>query len=138
VRECKGYLLRVYKKHGEEENWQATALNEPLDLGWSIHGTSQRTLLPGIEQRLNVCFRENHPCARIMPATPDFTPMLWTSVPNPSGTFRFEIRVVAADCPPVDISVDVRFEGCDWEKPVVSLSQGFMNGIVPASQDAVA
>jgi hypothetical protein len=125
VRGCQGHLLRVYKKSGDEENWQATAINEPLALGWSTKDTSPLTLQPGIDQRLNVCFRDNYPTARIMPATNDFTPMLWGTIPNPTGTFRFEIRVTASDCPPVDISVDVTFDECEWDKPIVNLTQGF-------------
>jgi hypothetical protein len=131
VHECKGHLLRVYKKYSDGEDWQATAMNEPLDLIWSTKTSAPLTLQPGIDQRLNVCFRDSVHPARIMPAT-DFTPRLWNTVPNPTGIFRFEIRVTAKDCPPVDISVDVTFDGCEMEKPNVQLTQGFTsNSILP-------
>ena len=125
VHGCQGHLLRVYRKSGDEENWQPTAMKEPLALGWSTKDTSPLTLQPGIDQRLNVCFRDNHPTAKLIPATSDFTPLLWGTIPNPAGIFRFEIRVTASDCPSVDISVDVTFDRCEWDKPIVKLTQGF-------------
>jgi hypothetical protein len=128
VHECQGRLLRVYKKYIGEEDWQALVMNEPLILEWSTRGFSPLTLQPGIDQRLNVCFRDGHPTAKIIPTT-DFIPMLWINVPNPTGTFRFEISVTAADCPPVDISVDVTVEGRDWDKPIVKLTQGFTKNL---------
>lgn len=129
VHECKGHLLRVYKKYLGDANWHTPVINEPLDLQWSTKDSSPLTLQPGIDQRLNVCFRDSHPTARVMPAT-SFVPMLWTTVPNPAGTFRFEIRVTAVDSALVDISVDVTVEGRDWDKPSVQLTQGFTSNVV--------
>jgi len=129
VHECKGHLLRVYKRYLGDASWHTPVINQPLDLQWDTKDSSPLTLQPGIDQRLNICFRDSRPTATVIPAT-DFVPMLWTTVPNPAGTFRFEIRVTAIDSAPVDISVDVTVEGRDWDRPSVQLTQGFTSNVV--------
>ena len=127
IRECKGHLLRVYIKYThDEDKWEGPIFDEPVDLGWSIYGSASRTLEPNISQRLNVCFWNVSPGSFriIIPATEPIPSRLLSAL-NSSGIFRFEIRVTAADCSAVNISVDVTLDGCELNKPIVSLMQGF-------------
>jgi hypothetical protein len=82
VKECKAYLLRVYKRHNNQDNWQPTELNEPS--------------------------------------------VRYLGVFNPPGMFRFEIKATAENCAPVDISVEVTNDGCEWNRPMVKLIQGHL------------
>jgi hypothetical protein len=119
VKECKAYLLRVYKRHNNQDNWQPTELNEPMLLEWSFHKFAPFTLQPGIDQRLNVCFWSNR-ASRIVPRI-EQPSVRYLGVFNPPGMFRFEIKATAENCAPVDISVEVTNDGCEWNRPMVKL-----------------
>lgn len=119
VRGCRGHLLRVWKRFGDEDEWRPTAINEPLILEWSHYGFDAHDLEPQIDQRLNVCFRDDQHQfiqATVQPAT-----YRWREVFNSVGTFKFDIRITADDCAPVDVSVTVNIDECEWNKPIVYL-----------------
>jgi hypothetical protein len=53
---CRGHLLRVQRRSHNTQPWQATEIDEPSNLAWSIHdNTLPRTLYPGVLTRLNLC-----------------------------------------------------------------------------------
>jgi hypothetical protein len=91
VKECQGYLLRVYKKN-DKSDWDPTAMNESHILDWSRHGTTPLTLKPGIDQRLDVCFIQSD-FLRMIPAITRL-PSIWRTVFDSNGTFRFDIKVI--------------------------------------------
>jgi hypothetical protein len=99
VEECKGFLLRVFR-FSEKNEWEPTALDEPLELIWSVYDdTGPRTLYPGVASRLNVCYVSSHDrglhvsvaklplrCAEALKAR------------NPNeghDTFRFDVRLAS-------------------------------------------
>src|SRR5271157_521810 len=101
VEHCQGHLLRVLKLVGG--SWESTLLNQPLDLMWSYHDSAPRTLYPGIDQRLNVLWVS---VDIICPAVePEQTPARGNLIFTTNDTFRFDVRVTAKDCPPIDISI---------------------------------
>lgn len=118
IKECQGNLLRVFKQIVGGSDWALTAMNEPLHLEWSYHGAGPLMLKPGIDQRLNVCFRINDLSMLIPTVIP--LPSRWRDVFNSTGTFRFDIRVTAEDCAAVDVSIAVSLDDCEWNKPKVS------------------
>jgi hypothetical protein len=118
VKECQGYLLRVYKKN-DKSDWDPTAMNESHILDWSRHGTTPLTLKPGIDQRLDVCFIQSD-FLRMIPAITRL-PSIWRTVFDSNGTFRFDIKVIAEDCVPFDVSIAVSLDDCEWGKPKVTL-----------------
>ena len=128
VNECSGHLLRVYKKDTDKNRWESTTANEPVLLEWSFHEFAPLTLQPGIDQRLNVCFWTNRSNMIVPRVEPRAQSMRYYGAFHPytTGTFRFEIRVTAENCPPVDISVEVTNERRDWNKPIVELIQGHL------------
>ncbi len=118
VKECQGYLLRVYKQN-DKSDWDLTAMNESHILDWSRHGATPLTLKPGIDQRLNVCFIASD-FLRMIPAITRL-PSIWRTVFDSNGTFRFDIKVTAENCAPVDKSIAVSLDDCEWNKPKVTL-----------------
>lgn len=125
VRNCSGYLLRVYYRRIEGEPWRSTEANEPLLLEWSFYGFAPLTLRPGIDQRLNVCFWRTNPLLSVARTIiPRISPesVRYAEVFKPRGIFRFEIRVMAEECAPVDVSVEVSIDGREWNKPSVKFS----------------
>ncbi|MGD1156728.1 MAG: hypothetical protein ABSA41_12950 [Terriglobia bacterium] len=123
VKGCRGRLLQVYKRYGHKENWNATAMNEPFDLEWSNYpNILELTLEPGIDQRLNVC--RSFKSVRLLYPTLLVLPARAHAVFDSSGTFRFDIKITAKDCPSIDASVTVTIDECEWNKPIVELIQG--------------
>jgi hypothetical protein len=119
VRECRGHLLRVYKRFTENEQWTETVMNEPLSLEWGHSGYGPIDLYPQAERNLNVCCRDNR--NQIIQPTVDPLPLRWFEAFNAVGTFRFDIRITAKECAPVDVSVAVSIDECEWNKPKVSI-----------------
>jgi hypothetical protein len=118
VNECRGHLLKVCKWSERNKEWQTTELNEPLNLAWSMHDASPLTMFPGVDQRLNVCWVDNH--GRFIPDCPNGLPLRGQEVFNSRDKFRFDIRVTAKDSPPVNTSVIVQM-GINWNKPRVEI-----------------
>lgn len=119
VKECQGNLLRVFRRIAADSGWDLTSMNEPLPLEWSYHGADPLTLKSGIDQRLNVCYRVND-LSMLIPAVAPL-PSRWRDVFKYTGTFRFDIRITAEDCEPVDVSIAVSLDDCEWNKPTVTL-----------------
>lgn len=125
VEECKGFLLQVFRL-SEENKWEPTALDEPLELVWSVYDDSApRTLYPGVATRLNVCYVSSHD--RELHAAVAKLPLRCASAlkarnPNEGhDTFKFDVRLTLKDGPPVDTSVIVKAGGsANWNQPVVS------------------
>jgi hypothetical protein len=117
VNECQGHLVRV-RKWSNADGWRETQINEPLDLAWSMHDASPLTLHPGVPQRLNVCWITNQ--GKITPDAPKGVPLRAAEVFNTTDKFRFEIRVTAKNCPPVDAFVVLQM-GRQWDQPIVSI-----------------
>jgi hypothetical protein len=126
VHECRGRLLRVCKRHSDSGEWVVTGMNAPLFLGWDYYGIIPFTLEPGIKRRLNICWWGDRSMF-IVPAV-DPIPSKFKAVFNSSGTFKFDIRLTAKDCSPVDVSVTVNIDERLWDRPVVSLIQGSGRG----------
>jgi hypothetical protein len=126
VYECRGQLLRVCKRHSDSDEWVVTGMNAPLFLGWDYYGIIPFTLEPGIKRRLNVCWW-NDSAMFIIPAVEPL-PSKFKTVFNSTGTFKFDIRLTARDCLPVDVSVTVNLDARLWDKPTVSLIQGHGRG----------
>jgi hypothetical protein len=64
---------------------------------------AQRTLTPGIDQRLNVLGINRE---WILP-TSQRGDLKARSIFTPNDTFRLDVRVTAKECPPIDISIKV-------------------------------
>lgn len=119
VLECRARLLLVSKLDGNR-NWVPTQMNSPLKLGWDYYGYEPLTIEPGIGQRLNICQWDNL-----------FTAVIPTVEPMPSkirgilgpGPFKFDIRMSAKDCTPIDFSVTVNLLGRKWDDPQFALIQ---------------
>jgi len=119
VFECRARLLLVSKFDGHG-NWIPTQMNSPLKLGWDYYGYEPLTIEPGIGQRLNICWWDNK-----------FTAIIPTVEPMPSkirgimgpGPFKFDVRMSAKDCTPVDFSVTVNLLGRKWDAPQYVLLQ---------------
>lgn len=119
VLECRARLLLVSKLDGNR-NWIPTQMNSPLKLGWDYYGYEPLPIEPGIGQRLNICSWDNH-----------FTAVVPTVEPMPSkirgilgpGPFKFDIRMSAKDCTPIDFSVTVNLLGRKWDDPQYALIQ---------------
>jgi hypothetical protein len=119
VSECEGHLLRVLKRSLVGDEWEPTEINEPLQLVWSVYdSTAPRTLQPGVDTRLNLCFVDNVD-GNIHPAV-DRLPLRCSKVFNKADMFKFDIRLTAKDCPSADASIVVKV-GPVWDKPVVEL-----------------
>lgn len=119
VQDVSGVLVRVFKRYVDTDDWELTDINEPLVLEWSYSGFAPREIYPGLGQRLNVCFRDNQ-IIQIQP-TLAIAPRRWMEVFDSTGTFRFDIRITAKDCAPVDISIAVSLDGREWNNPKVEM-----------------
>ena len=120
VNGCLGKLLRVRKRSAPNVEWETTELNEPLDLEWSYDAAHPLSINPGVGQRLNVCWISNI-AEQIVPTVSPL-PLHYQSVFNHTDTFRFDIHIIATDCPPVDVSLSIRI-GDKWDKPFVEICQ---------------
>ena len=125
VYECRGRLLLVSTFNPARQDWVPTEMNAPLNLGWDYYGYDQLTIEPGIGQRLDVCYWDNHATAVVPTVQP--LPSKWRSIIGP-GPFKFDIRMTAKDSPPVDFSVTVDLLGRKWDKPEVELIQNRETG----------
>ncbi len=126
VHECRGRLLLVSKRNSHENEWTATQMNSPLFLGWDYYGHGPFTLEPGIRQRLNVCWWSS--VSHLIIPSVDPLPSKFRAVFGSGRIFKFDIRITAKDCPPVDVSVTVSLEGREWNKPIIELIQKGPNG----------
>jgi|ERR1700692_717267 len=122
VYECSGHLLRVSSRFNPEEKWELTDMNAPLFLAWDYYGIRPRTLEPGIDYRLNVCFWSSAN-SFIVPAVEPL-PQKYKSVFDSSDTFKFDVKVTAKDCASADVSVTVNTALRHWNEPVVELIRG--------------
>lgn len=102
-------------------------MNQPLDLEWSYRpNLPEITLEPNAGQRLNVC--KSHERLILLTPTLVMYPAVARSVFDSTGVFRFDIKVTADDCKPVDVSVRVSIDGRRWDDPFVELAQGHPDG----------
>lgn len=119
---CRARLLQVSKKFEDDEDWRVTSMDSPLFLDWDYYGSGEFTLEPGIRQRVNVCWWSNRfrmiiPCVSPLPSK-------YRNVFNDFESFKFDIRITAKDCEPVDVSVLVSLRERPWNKPNISLVRG--------------
>jgi hypothetical protein len=125
VRNCQGHLLRVHTWDGTAKEWKLTAIDEAVDLEWSIYGFGARTIQPGAEPRLNICFialSTQRKRLRTIVPTVSATLLSWASVFDNDGTFRFDIRITAEDCAPVNAFMTVSMDpGRASKEPTVNL-----------------
>ncbi|MGA7380739.1 MAG: hypothetical protein WBX03_07795, partial [Terriglobales bacterium] len=124
VEDCHARLLLVSRPDGYGK-WIPTEMNSPLKLGWDYHDYEPLTIEPGIGQRLNVCWWDNHATAIIPTVNP--MPSKWRTIIGP-GPFKFDIRMTGKDCAPVDFSVTINLLGRKWDDPEYALIQGGTNG----------
>jgi hypothetical protein len=97
-------------------------MDSPLFLDWDYYGSGPMTLESGIRQRLNVCFWSQS-SRFIIPAVQPL-PSKFRVVFNNPGQFKFDIRVTAKECAPVDVSLTVELGLRKWDDPVVKLVSG--------------
>ena len=112
VIKVRGVLLRVMS--WSPVGWQATELDQPLDLLWSFYDTRPRNLEPGINQWLNLCFITNmeqfiHLETRPVPSAAGPNGLF-----KPNNSYRFDVRVTARNSPAQDISL-VMTLGATWD-----------------------
>ncbi len=122
VYECRGRLLRVCRRFTDNSEWAITPMDAPLFLGWDYYGHGPFTLEPGINQRLNVCWWRSDQKFIIPSVEP--LPSKFRVVFSSGDTYKFDIRITAKDCSPVDISVTVNLGLRKWDDPIVTLSEG--------------
>ena len=120
VYECQARMLLVSKQDGNEK-WIPTEMNSPLKVGWDYYGYEPLTIQKGIAQRLDICYWDNRFVA-VVP-TVDPLPSKWRSIIGP-GPFKFDIRMTAKDCSPVDFSVIVNLLGRKWDDPEYFIDLG--------------
>ena len=119
VNKCQGYLLRVSKQSSVTGEWEPTEIDEPLELVWSIYDNANpRALQHGIDTRLNLCFISSvsnkiHPAVNVLP-------FRFSDTFNNAKKFKFDIRLIAENCPAVDASVSVE-TGDSWDHPRVEI-----------------
>lgn len=121
---CEGRLLRIHKWSTTSNAWELTPFNEPLELNWSWRGAVPITIQPGIDQRLNVCFITSTG-QMVADVKDSIIPIRGQSVLNGTDRFRFDIKITANECPPVDAVVEVQ-GGVPWNKPTVVLTVAAM------------
>jgi hypothetical protein len=122
---CEGRLLRVHEFDYETKQWRPTAMDEAIDLEWSIYEFGPQTIQPGAEPRLNVCYVTfpNRWKSRKLVPTISRQLVRWKDVFDSSdGKFKFDIRITSNNCVPVDVSVIVSLEGHIWDSPKIQLS----------------
>jgi hypothetical protein len=113
ISNCEGRLLRVLKRANATEEWSPTAMDEPINMEWSIHGCRPVTMYPGAEPRINVCYVAlSTQRTRLRQIVPTVCVSLFRceSVFDSDGEFRFDIRITAENCAPVDVSLAVSVE----------------------------
>ncbi len=101
---CSAHLLRVMKRSGE--TWEATEFDHALPLRWSFYDTADpQSLLPGIEKRVNLLWFNNffQMALETEPQVQAIRKLLTSS-----GTFRFDISIIAKDSPPLSLQLKIR------------------------------
>jgi hypothetical protein len=123
VYECRGRLLRVCHRYADTDDWEVTRMDSPLFLEWDYYKSLPMTLEPGIRQRLNVCYWSSE--SRFIIPSVDPLPSKFRVVFDRLGDFKFDIRMTARDCKPVDIALIVRIDVTQaWNEPIVKLISG--------------
>jgi hypothetical protein len=115
IEECEGYLVGVWKY--SETTWIKTEPSETVELKWSPNISGPITLQPGVPRKLIVCWISNKTGQRIN-LEGSWIPLRAKPLLTFPSILRFDIRVTAKDCPPVDISLSVQF-GATWDIPMV-------------------
>jgi hypothetical protein len=115
---CEGHLLAVHTWSTTHVRWEPTAFDEPLNLLWSMHDVPALMLRPGVPQRLNVCWSNNQIPA-VQPAV-SMLPLRYQSVMNITDRFRLSIRITGKECEPVDVMLEMTFNG-QWNSPRLTL-----------------
>jgi hypothetical protein len=104
VQGCKGYLLRIMRWNGN--GWSPTEYDHAMGLVWSFQKQfieiETRSLHQGVDQRLNVMFVNNGFQFGVETAPQNYAIKALTG-----GIFRFDVRLVAKDSAPLDISLKV-------------------------------
>lgn len=119
VLECHARLLLVSSLDGNGQ-WVPTQMNSPLKLEWDYYGPDPLTIEPGLGQRLNICWWDSRFTAIIPTVTP--MPSKWRRIAG-AGPFKFDVRILAKDCAPIDFSVTVNILGRKWSEPQYALLQ---------------
>ena len=117
VEDCRARLLLVSTMNMNGE-WVPSAMDAPLNLGWDYYGHGSLTLDPGIGQRLCICWWDHF---KTFVPTVDPLPSKWRNVFGSQVPFKFDVRMTAKDCPPVDFSVTISLVGQNWDQPMVEL-----------------
>jgi hypothetical protein len=115
---CVGKLLAVLRWSNVKNNWEPTAVDEPLNLLWSTIDKPTCTL--DVDRRLCIFFIDDGPNSRIWPSVDivqfRMSKMFKTSAPN--DIFRFDISVKGDNCPEITASLKVQM-GSNWSEPSV-------------------
>jgi hypothetical protein len=128
IEECQPHLRRVQKWMPSANTWADTKLDQPVLLRWANNVSdgppSPMTLHPGLERRFNI-FSINSERKAISPDIfPIFIFMEDVFVPQKDELpgFRFDIKVIARDCPDVDLYLFLQTTD-DPLKPEIKLRQ---------------
>src|SRR5271156_3263312 len=113
IENCRGHLLRVWKRKPDANKWEATALNQPLELLWSYKNNAVLTLQPGLGQRLNVAWIDSQMPRLNLDVTQ--TPMSAYSVFSSTDVFKFEIQITGDNCVPANVELEVQ-NGTKWNE----------------------
>jgi hypothetical protein len=119
VEECRGYLLRIMRWNN---GWVATEFDHALNLVWSFKDAKLEsvTLDPGVDKRLNVLWFDNK-FVWALEVYPQYAGIGTLALMK--GPFRFDIRIFARDCVPIDLQleIDLGITGgqlIDWQQSV--------------------
>jgi len=124
VEECQGRIIRVLHKWPADSGigdggWEATEVNEPQALSWSLTGYAPITLYPGVPQRLNIFWIHSDARQLLQPCV-ESVPLRAIEVLSQQGSFRFEVQLRGKDCTPVSVAVECE-RGNPWDKPNIKL-----------------
>ena len=128
VEDCRGLLTSVEMYDGFKHSWE-TVESETMFLQWS-HGDESTEpesiiLYSGAERRLNVfCLPNDNPEIRmcVFPYPVRFFTLFNRLGLRQIREIRFNIRVVAKNCPPVDVVMTITLTN-DTRRPNVNLEQ---------------
>jgi len=103
---CQGYLLRIMRWNGN--GWSPTEFDHAMGLAWSFQrqwdNPETRTLYLGVEQAINILFITSAFGMGVQTVPQNFAIKTLSA-----GTFRFDLRVVARGCPPIDLNLKIDF-----------------------------
>jgi hypothetical protein len=120
IEACRGKLVSVSKWDASTGQWQGTAIDEPLDLLWSVIDSAERSLDPKIPVRLNMFYLEDVPNRRIHICT-DRIPFRMEQVflgASANDVFKFDLVVSSTDGPTATASFRVKL-GNQFSNPDV-------------------